>query len=117
MEMNIKYVVFFVILFFILGWAGANLWSIVSLEKKIAGLWFNNYNYSEAENTAYNMDSSGQWVCVNVDKNMNYETIVEVCQHEAAHEVFARKCQKNPELCIWIEENLVNGTLNNTFIK
>jgi hypothetical protein len=94
---------------FILGWAGNNLWDVYKTNQEVAGLYFNGYTQSEAEDYAYNRDSTGQWVCINVNSGLEYKDIVETCSHEAGHELFARKCANNPEVCqkMW-------GVLNDT---
>ena len=75
---------------------------------KIAGLWLTNYNYSEVQKKLYDTDNSGQWVCVNVNNGLSYEDIIRTCTHEASHELFARKCVSNPELCFNIEKEIKN---------
>jgi hypothetical protein len=37
---------------------------------------------------------------------MDYKRAVEVCSHEVGHEIFAEKCEKNPDLCFKIAEEL-----------
>ena len=50
----------------------------------------------EALDKAKEYDVGGDWVCVNV-RNMDYERAVEVCQHEAAHEICAEILETNPD--------------------
>ena len=50
----------------------------------------------EALDKAKEYDAGGDWICVNV-RNMDYERAVEVCQHEAAHEIFAEILETNPD--------------------
>ena len=67
-------------------------------EETLDGMWLHNYNYSEALEEVNKRDSTGDWVCVNVN-GMSYERGVEVCKHEMGHELWAEICEKNDELC------------------
>lgn len=53
-------------------------------------------DHSTALENAKSYDKSGDWICVNVN-GMEYERAVEVCQHEAAHEIFAEIIEKEPD--------------------
>ena len=67
----------------------------------IEGLWIRGYNYTqfEAQNKAYDISKGGEWICVNI-KGMNLKRMMEVCQHEVGHEIFAEKCEKNISRCL-----------------
>ncbi|VVB78570.1 Uncharacterised protein [uncultured archaeon] len=93
---------------FILGWISNNLYRVQINQKQIEGLWFSNYNYSNAINYAENIDSSGEWVCINVDKNMDYNDCISTASHECGHELFARKCENDPKICFKLTEQLKN---------
>jgi hypothetical protein len=69
------------------------------------GLFLKDYNHTSAMKTAKTYDAFGNWVCINVD-GMDYKRAVEVCSHEVGHEIFAEKCEKNPDLCFKIAEEL-----------
>lgn len=50
-----------------------------------------------------NGDNAGDWVCVNI-RNIEYDRAIEVCNHEVGHEIFAEKCEKNPQVCLAIAQ-------------
>lgn len=77
-------------------------------KQELRGLWLKGYNSTQAMKKVYSLDDSGQWVCVNINKNLDYEDIVETCLHEAGHELFARKCADDPEVCFKLAEELEN---------
>jgi len=91
-----------------LGWVSNNVYESWNNKKQLDGLWMHSFNYSEAKRTAKNMDDSGQWICINVDKTMEFKDIIDTCQHEAGHELFARKCADKPEVCFKLMEELEN---------
>ena len=108
---NIDYIIlgFLLISGIFLGWFGNDLYKNYNNELQIKGLWFSNWNnITQVKDYAYSMDSSGEWVCINVNNKMDYEDIVNTCQHEAGHELFARKCQDNPEICFKLEKEIEN---------
>jgi len=90
---------FLFILVFIAGWFSDELYRELNNKREVNGLWISGMNKTSAESRAYNIDNSGQWICVNVVESMSYKNIVETCNHEAGHELFARKCGANPKLC------------------
>jgi len=73
------------------------------------GIWLSSggdqVNVLEA---AYRYDSYGDWVCVNI-KNKDFSDIVDICEHEAGHELFARMYAKDSKI---VEKfaRLENGT-------
>ena len=48
------------------------------------------------------------WVCVNMETINDYGEMVSVCNHEVAHEMFARTCEKEDKIgeCIEFAINL-----------
>lgn len=85
-----------------LGWIGGDIYREYKNDRILNGLWFGSGSYTEIREKAYNLDDSGEWVCINIDEKMNYNTIVKTCEHEASHELFARKCTKNETKCLEI---------------
>lgn len=86
------------------GWGVNDLYEYHSNKIQIRGLWMTGFNHSAAETQAYSLDHKGEWICINVNDNMKFQDIVNTCNHEAGHELFARKCSKNPELCLKLME-------------
>ena len=97
-----------IVCIFILGILSANLYNDYNYQKKLDGLWLNGYNYSSVKEKTSSLDNSGQWVCININDEMNYEEIVNTCEHEAGHELFARLCDKEPEKCFKLMEAYEN---------
>ena len=80
----------------IVGWAVND----IENQRKYDGLWFaGNLTHSEALSLARSYDTYGDWICVNI-KGMSVQRMIEVCQHESAHEIFAEKCQDNATRCL-----------------
>jgi hypothetical protein len=69
-------------------------------------------NKTDALRFASASEPRGDWICVNIDQ-MSYDRAVEVCKHEAAHELFAESCETNSELCNKTQELLSEYTKNN----
>ena len=91
----------------LLGWFVNEIYQDWNNERQIKGLWFSNWNnLTQVKDEAYSMDSSGQWVCINVNSKMDYKDIIDTCEHEASHELFARKCDESPEVCFKLEQEL-----------
>lgn len=90
---------------FFLGWFGNTLYKDWNNKKTLDGMWLQGYNEKEAYNELNSLDNSGEWVCVNVDKTMSYKDIIETCEHEASHELFARKCTENVSKCMDVFDN------------
>jgi hypothetical protein len=114
---NLSWVILLSLLFFLLGYS---IYSFMNpcptcqtcptLEKKYDGLRIpGNLTHAKALDKAYEYDGAGDWVCANV-RNMSYERMVEVCKHEAAHELFAEVCEKDDALCRQVQELLNNQT-------
>lgn len=99
---NLEVILLFVV-GMIIGWSSNSVYEHWNYQKVLDGLRLSNYNYSEAEKIAYDLDKLGDWVLVNV-KDMNYERAYEVCIHECSHqaysEIFAEQCEKNLTKCI-----------------
>jgi hypothetical protein len=85
-----------------IGWALNESWEAYTNEQTLNGLWFGNgnWNYTEVKYSANKLDSSGQWVCVNINKETSYQDIIKICEHEASHELFARQCTANVSECM-----------------
>lgn len=96
--MNWNYVLFSIICtgLIALGWLSNDLYDSYSTERMFDGLRLSSVNEPGAIETAKSFDGKGDWVCVNVD-GMDYNRMVETCQHEAGHEIFAGIIEKNPE--------------------
>lgn len=54
---------------------------------------------SAAEETAQIYDPFGDWICVNVN-GMTPKRMIEVCNHEAGHEIFAEMCEDDISKCL-----------------
>lgn len=107
-------IIFFVILgvgLLAFGWLSHDIYTEWNNKKTIEGLWFNNYNYSIVQQKAYEMDDSGQWVCVNIDKTMDYNDCVRIASHECGHELWSTICGNDPKLCLEGQE-LINNYQN-----
>ena len=89
-----------------LGWIGNIVYTEWNNVKQINGLWLSNFNKTRAMEKAYEMDDSNQWICVNIDKTMNYQDCLDISAHECGHELFAKKCQDKPEVCFKLMESL-----------
>ena len=77
------------------------------------GLHLSNVSsWEEAVQTSQSLDSKGNWVCVNVN-DMTYKHALEVCSHEVGHEIFAKECESNPELCFDLVDTLKQTGGNN----
>lgn len=90
------------ILGILIGWAGNEAWKVYTNKQTLQGLWFGNgnWNYTEVKQSANKLDSSGQWVLVNINKQTSYEDIIKICEHEASHELFVRQCTSNVSECM-----------------
>ena len=94
---NVLTILVLALCLFTMGWSGNNIYTDYKHEKVLDGLRFV-YNNSQhlALEKARELDSYGDWVCVNV-KGMTFERGVEVCQHEMAHELFAEIIENHPD--------------------
>jgi hypothetical protein len=97
--------------FFLLGWFGHETYSrnyitltncseVNKTTRILDGLYFEQGNSSGVLDAAKDLDDSGQWICINIDPEMNPETIIETCVHESMHELFAQKCTINMTKCL-----------------
>ena len=64
----------------------------------IALLTFNYVYNSFYTQGIWEQNSTGDWVCVNVE-GMDFDRAVEVCKHEVGHEIFAEVCEANWSKC------------------
>ena len=93
------------ILIFILGIMANMLYIDVKNERFLNGIQISGANNTnEALEIAYERDSKGDWVCINVAYDMKpelaYSTCVHECSHEAFSEIYAEKCESDPEKCL-----------------
>lgn len=96
-------VLIFIIYIFIsgilVGYCINEAYNIYSNHRYYNGVYINkNVSYPDAKNMAQSIDSFGYWVCVNI-KGMSINDIIDTCEHEAAHELFARKCSNSIITC------------------
>ena len=102
--------IFVGVLIFMLGWASTMAWIEFSNQRVIDGLWVPGaLDDSDAENIASEYDAAGHWVCINTN-GMSYKRMVEVCQHEAGHEIWARACERDDAMCEEAQELLDDYT-------
>ncbi len=92
----LAFMIIFLILGIGLGWFINEFYESYKYQKQFEGLFMQEKNWTSAWSTAKEYDQYGEWICVNV-RGMNYQRAVEVCQHEAAHEIFAEIIEKYPE--------------------
>lgn len=84
----------------ILGWLGNDIFRMYSNKKTLDGLWLpQNISTDEAREYAESRDTVGSWICVNI-KGMTIQEMINTCEHEAAHEIFAQKCSSNATDCL-----------------
>ncbi len=89
-------IIFFAICLIAIGWIGNEVYREYSNHRDFNGLFIQDKTYQQSKDIADRKDKLGDWVCVNT-KGMNFKDIVETCQHEAGHEVFATVIEKYPE--------------------
>lgn len=83
-----------------LGWLSNDIYREITLKKSVNGLWIgNNWSKSQAVDYAYNRESVGSWICINI-KGMTIKEMQKTCEHESAHELFARYCENNITKCL-----------------
>ncbi len=70
-------------------------------KRAVDGLRMGGYSETQAKAKAYQKDSHGDWVCVNVH-NMRFDRALEVCKHEVGHEIFAEVCEKDFDKCLGV---------------
>ena len=94
-----------------LGVCGTLCYQQLINERTLNGIYIKqNVSYSTANEIAITRDKKGDWVCINVAYDMPpglaYETCVHECSHKAFSEIFADRCEKNPEKC----DEIIGGT-------
>ena len=99
--------VLLLILGLLLGFLGTTLYQTLHTERVLNGLWMHNFNETGANEKAQEMDGLGDWVCININR-MTIDDIILTCNHEAAHELFAEKCEGNASKCFIAIENMEN---------
>ena len=89
-----------------IGWSLNESYDNYTNKQTLRGLWFGdgNWNYTDVKYSANKLDSTGHWVCVNVQEEYSYDDIIKICEHESAHELFARQCSANIEECMKLME-------------
>jgi len=97
-----------IIFVFTLGWFSNNAFYNISqgnlYQPKILGLWMSGYTEEGAIERAYERDTLGKWVFVNI-ANLDWEESLEVCKHEVGHEIFAEYCKDNIDKCMELAKN------------
>jgi hypothetical protein len=104
---KISIIVFSILLgcFFALGWFGNEYYyNLKDNDLRTKGFMAWNMTKTQVTELAYDKTSTGQWVCINVNYKDSFEDLVKTCQHEAGHELFARKCAEDPKLCFDVEK-------------
>jgi len=94
--MKVLQIVLIAIIIFVVGIGlGAYINDTTSIKTcpSIQGLW-----------TSNSFDFQGQWVHVRVDNMKNISQALDNCEHEVAHEIFARTCETNITPCLEIME-------------
>ena len=82
-----------------IGWLGNDLYRYYANHRDYNGLWINgNITKVEALEHSQRYDTVGSWICVNI-KGMDIDQIINTCEHEASHELFAQKCSNDMEKC------------------
>jgi hypothetical protein len=77
---------------FMVGWFSSNLYHDYNSPQGTVGMSIQHGTSEQIQElTGY-----GNWICVKVD-DMNFSQMVEVCQHEAGHEIFAEIIEKYPK--------------------
>lgn len=101
---DIAFFIFLATCFLSIGWIGNEIYHDIKNDKMIRtinGLWLpkDNISINEALNYSYSRDTIGDWVCINI-KGMTIQEMIDTCQHEASHEIFAEYCEKNATKCL-----------------
>jgi hypothetical protein len=93
--------ILFALCFAVIGWGANELYEDFTQERTLNGLWIDHDNSTKvnALETARKYDNKGDWICVNI-QGMTIKEMVETCEHEAAHELFAEKCENNVTRCL-----------------
>lgn len=88
-----------------LGWLSNSLYQEYSNNREINGLWIPTQDATkyQVEDYAQSRESSGEWICVNI-KGMTMKEVIDTCNHEAGHEIFARYCENNIDKCLEVKD-------------
>ena len=90
----------FILTIFVTGWFSNELYRIESNKRMYNGLRIGgDVNYTVVKEITTKYDKNGDWICVNVN-GMTPQEMIETCQHEAGHEIFAEYCEDNWEECL-----------------
>jgi hypothetical protein len=90
----------FIILALTMGYLANDAYRYYSNKRTVDGLWMPlNISKVDAIKTAQKWDKTGNWICINI-VGMKVNDIIETCEHEAGHEIFARYCEKNATKCL-----------------
>lgn len=85
---------------FLLGWFGHGIYSDYVDDVKYRGLWIKaNYTQAQALEASREFDSQGSWICINI-RGITIPEMIETCEHEAGHEIFAQKCAGKARECL-----------------
>lgn len=102
---HIVFLLIVMVLMFFGGWVGSSVYSDYNMykyPKSVNGLWLpsnNISNKSQAIETANGFDTYGNWICINI-RGMSIEQMINTCEHEVGHEIFAQKCENNVTKCM-----------------
>jgi len=113
----IKKIFFYILIIvgvFMLGWIGHSLYFEFSNMRTLDGVRFEyTSNWNDARNYAKSLDTSGDWVCVNV-LGMSFGEAEKTCNHECMHvafsEIIAEECEKDFTKCSKLLDNWGNVT-------
>ena len=67
-----------------------------STKVKVYGVWLPQLKQVE------NYD--GRFICINIDETKTLKQLINTCEHEVGHEIFARECAANITKCLEIEK-------------
>lgn len=99
LELSTKKFIVIALLLVIFGWCVNDLYSSYRYTRSYNGLHIRppgEMSHEEIQELARTRDKFGNWICINV-RDMKYSQVVDTCIHEAAHEVFARIIESEPE--------------------
>lgn len=87
------------------GVLGMAIYEDIKNERVLNGVYlYNSENEAEARQRVQEMDTRGDWVCINVAYNMGYREAYDTCVHECSHmsftEIYAEKCEDDPIKCM-----------------
>jgi hypothetical protein len=99
-EIGLKTII--VISLLAIGWIGNNIYQYYYSpipkyyldnpnQVKVNGIWTNDIKQIA--------NYSGTFICINIKERDTLKDMMETCQHEIGHEVFARECGKNFTIC------------------